>query len=43
MQTAIYFAILAQKSFGTNLLLHISRGLLLTYSAIGMHVLVEWP
>jgi len=33
-----FFAISAQKSFGTNLLLHISRALLLTYSAIGMHV-----
>ena len=43
IKSLIYFAISAQKSFGTNSLLHISRALLLTYSAIGMHVLVEWP
>jgi len=32
-----------KKSFGTNLMLHISRALLLTctYLSIGMHVLVE--
>jgi len=30
------------KSFGTNLLLHISHVLLLTHSAVGMPVLVPW-
>jgi len=39
-KAAKYLAISAHKSFGTNLLLHISRGLLPTYSAISKHVLV---